>query len=61
VLLAAFVVKELPMEMLRWLVIVVVVYTAIIMLRGADYIYLVPIYTSSMRLIRFIVDQLLGG
>jgi uncharacterized membrane protein YfcA len=35
VLVAAFVVKEMPMEMLRWMVVVVVLYTAIIMLRAA--------------------------
>ncbi len=34
VLLAAFVVKELPMETLRWLVVAVVLYTSIIMLRA---------------------------
>lgn len=33
VLIAAYLVKSLPMEILRWLVIVVVVYTAILMLR----------------------------
>jgi len=35
VLTAAFVVKELPLDWVRWLVIVVVVYTAIMMLRSA--------------------------
>jgi uncharacterized membrane protein YfcA len=35
VFLAAFVVKSMPVEMLRWLVIVVVLYTAVIMLRAA--------------------------
>jgi uncharacterized membrane protein YfcA len=35
VLLAALVVKDMPVEWLRWLVIVVVVYTATIMLRDA--------------------------
>src|SRR5262249_22448178 len=35
VLVAAFVVKELPLDWVRWLVIVVVVYTAIMMLRSA--------------------------
>ena len=35
VLAAAFVVKELPLEWVRWLVIVVAVYTAIMMLRSA--------------------------
>jgi uncharacterized membrane protein YfcA len=35
VLLAAFVVKELPLDWVRWLVIVVVIYTAIMMLRSA--------------------------
>jgi len=35
VLLAAFVVKSMPVEMLRWLVIVVVIYTAAVMLRSA--------------------------
>jgi len=32
--LAAFVVKSLPMEGLRWLVIVVVLYAAVLMLRS---------------------------
>jgi uncharacterized membrane protein YfcA len=35
VLLAAFVVKELPLDWVRWLVIGVVIYTAIMMLRSA--------------------------
>jgi hypothetical protein len=35
VLLAAFVVKSLPLELLRWLVVAVVVYTAFAMLRSA--------------------------
>lgn len=35
VLIAAFFVKSLPMDMLRWLVIVVIIYTAIVMLRAA--------------------------
>ncbi|HLX42260.1 MAG TPA: sulfite exporter TauE/SafE family protein [Bryobacteraceae bacterium] len=35
VLIAAFVVKELPLDWVRWLVIVVVIYTAIMMLRSA--------------------------
>lgn len=35
VLLAAFVVKEMPMETLRWVVVAIVLYTAIVMLRGA--------------------------
>jgi len=35
VLIAAYVVKSLPMEKLRWVVVVVIVYTSIIMLRGA--------------------------
>jgi uncharacterized membrane protein YfcA len=35
VLFAAFVVKEMPMDMLRWLVVGVVFYAAIIMLRAA--------------------------
>jgi uncharacterized membrane protein YfcA len=34
VLVAAFIVKEMPLEALRWLVLVVVVYTAAIMLRA---------------------------
>jgi uncharacterized membrane protein YfcA len=34
VLIAAFIVKELPLDMIRWLVVVVVVYTAISMLRA---------------------------
>lgn len=36
VLLAAFVVKELPLEVVRWLVVVVVVYTAAALLRSAS-------------------------
>lgn len=35
VLIAAFIVKELPLEAVRWLVILVVVYTAVTMLRDA--------------------------
>ena len=35
VLLAAYIVKELPLEMVRWLVIVVVIYTAVTLLRAA--------------------------
>jgi uncharacterized membrane protein YfcA len=35
VLVAAFVVKEMPVEILRWLVLVVVVYTSAVMLRAA--------------------------
>ena len=35
VLIAAFFVKSLPMDMLRWLVIAVIIYTAIVMLRAA--------------------------
>ncbi|MNC96650.1 Sulfite exporter TauE/SafE [compost metagenome] len=35
VLVAAFLVKEMPLEMLRWLVIVVVLYAAAVMLRAA--------------------------
>jgi uncharacterized membrane protein YfcA len=35
VLIAAFVVKSLPLDVLRWLVIAVIVYTAIVMLRAA--------------------------
>ena len=35
VLVAAFIVKEMPVEMLRWLVMVVVLYAAIVMLRAA--------------------------
>jgi len=35
VLVAAFIVKSMPLEMLRWMVIVVVVYAAVIMLRAA--------------------------
>ncbi len=35
VLIAAFIVKSLPLEALRWMVIVVIVYTSIIMLRAA--------------------------
>ena len=36
VLLAAFVVKSMPLEMLRWLVSIVVLYTALVMLRAAS-------------------------
>ena len=36
VLLAAFIVKELPLDVLRWLVVVVVLYTAVSMLRAAS-------------------------
>jgi uncharacterized membrane protein YfcA len=35
VLLAAFIVKNMPVEVLRWLVTVVVLYTAVVMLRAA--------------------------
>jgi uncharacterized membrane protein YfcA len=35
VLLAAFVVKQLPLDKLRWLVVIVVLYTAVAMLRSA--------------------------
>ena len=35
VLVAAFLVREMPLEMLRWLVILVVLYTALVMLRAA--------------------------
>lgn len=35
VLIAAFIVKELPMAYLRWLVVAVVVYTSVVMLRAA--------------------------
>jgi len=35
VLIAAYIVKELPLAAIRWLVVVVVVYTAISMLRSA--------------------------
>jgi uncharacterized membrane protein YfcA len=35
VLLAAFIVRSLPLGAVRWLVVVVVVYTAIMMLRSA--------------------------
>lgn len=35
VLIAAFIVKSLPMEILRWLVIVVILYTSAVMLRAA--------------------------
>src|SRR4029079_19456792 len=36
VLVAAFVVKEMPVELLRWLGVVVVLYTAAVMLRDAS-------------------------
>jgi len=35
VLVAAFLVKSMPVQMLRWLVIVVVLYAAAVMLRAA--------------------------
>jgi uncharacterized membrane protein YfcA len=35
VLIAAFVVKSLPLEWLRWLVVVVVIYASVLMLKGA--------------------------
>jgi uncharacterized membrane protein YfcA len=35
VLVAAFIVKTMPLELLRWLVIVVVLYAAAVMLRAA--------------------------
>ena len=35
VLIAAFVVKSLPLDVLRWVVIVVIVYTAVVMFRSA--------------------------
>ncbi len=35
VLIAAFIVKEIPLYLMRWLVVVVVVYTALMMLRSA--------------------------
>lgn len=36
VLIAAFIVKELPLDYVRWLVVIVVVYTAVSMLRSAS-------------------------
>jgi uncharacterized membrane protein YfcA len=35
VLIAAFIVKSLPLDTLRWLVIIVIVYTSVVMLRAA--------------------------
>jgi uncharacterized membrane protein YfcA len=35
VLVAAFIVKSMPIELLRWLVIVVVLYAAVVMARAA--------------------------
>ena len=35
VLVAAFIVKTMPVEMLRWLVLVVVLYAAVVMIRAA--------------------------
>jgi uncharacterized membrane protein YfcA len=35
VLIAAFIVKSLPLSAVRWLVVIVVVYTAVMMLRSA--------------------------
>ena len=37
VLIAAFVVKSLPLDTLRWVVIVVIIYTAVVMLRSGLY------------------------
>ena len=34
VLIAALIVKSLPLDILRWLVIVVIVYTSVVMLRA---------------------------
>ena len=34
VLIAAFIVKSLPLDILRWIVIVVILYTSIVMLRA---------------------------
>ena len=36
VLIAAFIVKSLPLEYLRWLVVIVVLYAALSMLRSAS-------------------------
>jgi uncharacterized membrane protein YfcA len=35
VLIAAFIVKSLPLDILRWLVIVVILYTSMVMMRAA--------------------------
>jgi uncharacterized membrane protein YfcA len=35
VLIAALIVKSLPLDTLRWLVIIVIIYTSIVMLRAA--------------------------
>jgi uncharacterized membrane protein YfcA len=35
VLIAAFIVKSLPLDILRWLVIIVILYTSAVMLRSA--------------------------
>jgi uncharacterized membrane protein YfcA len=35
VLMAAFIVKSLPLDILRWLVIVIILYTSAVMLRAA--------------------------
>jgi uncharacterized membrane protein YfcA len=35
VLLAAFIVWKIPIELLRWLIVVVVLYTAVVMFRAA--------------------------
>jgi len=35
VLIAALIVKSLPLDTLRWLVIIVIVYTSVVMLRSA--------------------------
>lgn len=37
VLIAAFIVKSLPLDILRWVVIVVILYTSVLMLRAAFY------------------------
>jgi len=53
VLIAAFIVKEMPLTMLRWLVVVVVIYAAITLLFAA---FRRPPPTSEERLERALVD-----
>jgi len=53
VLVAAFIVKQMPLTMLRWLVVVVVVYAAITLLFAA---FSKPVPTSEERLERALVD-----
>ena len=47
-LCAAFIVRSLPLEWLRWLVVVVVIYTAVLMLMSAR-VPMVPQTSTSPR------------